>query len=174
MIEKLSELEKESKERGIPIIGPEKGAWLLQKVKELKPKKILELGCANGYSGCILGSAGGVLTTIEQDDKIAMEAMQNFSKFDVNAEVILGDGAQIVKELSGSFDLIFIDFSKKNYLKVLEDCIRLCNVSSVIVADNISMSGCADFREKVLSDSRLKTEIVDIKDGLSYSVVVSK
>ena len=174
MIEKLKDLERESRERGIPIIGPEKGAWLLDMVKELKPTKVLELGCANGYSGCILASEGAVLTTVEQNDKIAIEAMQNFSKFDVNAEVILGEGVEIVEEMNGVFDLVFIDFAKRKYLSVLEDCIRLCKVGGVIIADNISMEGCADFKERVLSDSRLQTKIVDIKDGLSCSVVISK
>tara|TARA_B100000315_G_C14347864_1_gene482614 strand:- start:24 stop:572 length:549 start_codon:yes stop_codon:yes gene_type:complete len=168
MIEKLKYLELQSTGRGIPIIGPEKGQWLLKKVKELKPKRVLELGTANGYSGCILGSEGAVLTTIEMDDKIAIEAMQNFSQFDTNAEVFLGDGVEIIKELKGKFDFIFIDFSKKNYIKVLEDCKRLC--SGVIIADNISFDGCSDFKEAVLSDPRLDTEIIDIKDGLSYSI----
>ena len=173
MINKLKNLEKKSILRGIPIIGSEKGAWLLQKVQELKPKRILELGTANGYSGIILGSFGAELTTIELDDKIAEEAMRNFAEFNTKAEIVLGDGVEIVKELASKnenyFDLIFIDFAKKQYLPVLEDCLKLVKKGGLIIADNISFTGCQDYKEAVLNHSNLKTEIIEIKDGLSCS-----
>ena len=78
VISKLQVLERESIARGIPIIGSKKGSWLLQKVRETKPARILELGTANGYSGCILGSEGAELTTIEVNALIADEARNNF------------------------------------------------------------------------------------------------
>jgi predicted O-methyltransferase YrrM len=169
IIEKLKSLEEKSRERGIPIIGSEKGKWLLDKVKELQPQNILELGTANGYSGIILGSEGGKLVTIEIDAKIAEEAMQNFSEFEINGQIIIGDGVKIVGELQGSFDLIFIDFAKKKYIDILEDCLRLLKENGVLIADNISMEKCQNFKEAVLHDSRLKTEIIEIGDGLSIS-----
>jgi predicted O-methyltransferase YrrM len=170
ILEKLRFLEKESIEKRIPIIGSLKGKWLLDKVKELKPKNVLELGTANGYSGIILGSEGAEIVTIEIDSKIAEEAKENFSKFGINAEIIIGDAKKLLEKVSSKekFDLIYIDFFKKGYLQVLEDCIGL---GKVIIADNISFEGCKDFKEKILKDERLKTEIVDIEDGLSYSEV---
>jgi predicted O-methyltransferase YrrM len=175
ILEKLKELEVKSVERGIPILGSEKGQWLLGKVEEVKPQHILELGTANGYSGCILGSIGGKLITLEQDVQIAGEAVQNFGKYGVRADVMVGDGVERVHKLAaqaenqGKFDIIFIDFSKKNYLPVLEDCITLCKQGGLIIADNITFSGCQDFKEAVLADERLETEIIDIRDGLSCS-----
>lgn len=163
IITELKQLEQESIARGIPIIGNKKGKWLLDKVKKLKPKKILELGTANGYSGCILGSEGGELTTIEIDAKIAEEAMKNFVKFDINAKLIIGDAVEIIKDLQEKFDLIFIDFVKKKYIDVLEDCIRL---GKVIIADNIDVEKSAEFKKAILNDKRLKTEI---EGELSYS-----
>lgn len=168
VILKLKELEKESISRGIPIIGSEKGTWLYDKILELKPKKVLELGTANGYSGIILGSEGAELTTVELDSKIAEKAKSNFEKFNINARIIIGDGVEEIKKLDENFDLIFIDFAKKKYIKILEDCIRL---GKYIIADNISFEGCQDFKEKILNDKRLETEIIDIKDGLSFSKV---
>jgi len=172
IITQLRELEKKSIERGIPIIGSEKGAWLLGKVKEVKPQKILELGTANGYSGTILGSENGKLVTVEMDEKIAEEAAITFSKFNINAEILVGDGVEIVKELADNkelFDMIFIDFSKKNYLKVLDNCIKLVKENGLIIADNISFENCQDFKEAVLDNMELETEIINIKDGLSCS-----
>tara|TARA_Y100000310_G_scaffold259717_1_gene268456 strand:+ start:644 stop:1159 length:516 start_codon:yes stop_codon:yes gene_type:complete len=168
IISKLRELEKESTSRGIPIIGSEKGTWLYKKILELKPKKVLEFGTANGYSGVILGSEGAELTTIEIDPKISKEAKLNFEKFDINANIIVEDGVEEIKKLNENFDLIFIDFAKKKYVEILEDCIKL---GRYIIADNISFEGCQDFKEKILNHPKLKTEIIDIKDGLSFSKV---
>ncbi|MEK6900046.1 MAG: methyltransferase domain-containing protein [Nanoarchaeota archaeon] len=170
---KLKPLEQQSISRKIPIIGLEKGAWLLKKVQETKPKKILELGTANGYSGCILGSEGAELTTIELNPTIAEEAKINFKEHDINAKILIGDGAEIIKQLAEEkqdyFDLIFIDFAKKKYLSVLEPCIKLLKKGGFIIADNISMEGCKDYKQVVSKHPQLKTEIIKIKDGLSCS-----
>src|SRR3989338_5841758 len=173
ILSRLRELEKESITRRIPILGNEKGKWLLAKVKELKPQKMLELGTANGYSGCILGSEGGELLTIEINEKIAEEAMENFVQFGINAKILLGDGVKIVPELAKTnkaplFDLIFIDFTKKGYLKVLEPSVQLVRKGGFIIADNITFDDCQDFKKKVFSHPQLKTEIIKIKDGLSW------
>lgn len=174
MIKKLAKLEKESLERGIPIIGKEKGAWLLEKIKEYKPKRILELGTANGYSGCILGSEEGELTTIEIDPFIVEEARKNFEKFRINANIIVGDGIQEVKRFSGDrkFDLIFIDFAKSKYAEVLDDCIRLLRRGGIIIADDVNYEKCKEYKEKILNYPYLETEIVDIGNGLSFSKIV--
>jgi predicted O-methyltransferase YrrM len=171
-IENLQQLEKDSIARGIPIIGASKGKWLLEKIQKVKPAKVLELGTANGYSGCILGSEGAEVITIELNQKITTEAVQNFKEHNINAFVIIGDGVEIVKEMVSDkkqFDMIFIDFYKKGYMKVLEDCISLVKIGGWIIADNITFDECQDFKEAVLRDSRLQTDIIDIKDGLSYS-----
>lgn len=173
ILKELSELEQECLNRRIPIIGKEKGLWLLTKIKEIKPKNILELGSANGYSGCILGSYGAKLATIELNPKMAKEAEINFSKHNLKAKVIIGDGTKVIKDLKTSFDLIFIDFSKKSYLTVLNDCLRLTKLGGFIIADNITMAGCQNFKEAIMSNPKLITEIINIKDGLSCSQKVS-
>lgn len=167
IIQQLKELEKESSRRGIPIIGPEKGAWLYKVIKEERPKTILELGTANGYSGIILGSGRAHLTTMEINPLIAKEAERNFKKFKIKATIIVGDATEEIKKLKGTYDIIFIDFIKRGYIEVLEDAIRL--TKSIIIADNISFENCQDFKAAVLSHPKLKTEIIPIKDGLSYS-----
>lgn len=170
IIENLEKLENESKKKKIPIIGKEKGKWLLEKVQTLKPKSILELGTANGYSGIILANSNATLTTIEQNSDIAREAEQNFIQYHINATVIIGDCVNVIKHIpNDSFDIIFIDFAKKKYIEVLEDAIRVTKKEGHIIADNITMEGCKNFKEAIMSDKRLNTEIIDIKDGLSIS-----
>ncbi|MDP4012148.1 MAG: class I SAM-dependent methyltransferase, partial [Candidatus Nanoarchaeia archaeon] len=133
--------------------------------------KILELGTANGYSGIILGSEGAELTTIELNSEIAEEAKTNFKEYKIKAKVIIGDAVEEIKNLNENFDLIFIDFAKRKYIEVLEIAIGLLNKKGVIVADNITMEGCQDFKKAVINHHKLKTEIINIKDGLSYSLL---
>ena len=176
IIEKLRDLELEGKIRGIPILGGLKGAWLYNKVLESKPKNILELGTANGYSGCILGSLGAKLTTIEIDKNTIEEAKINFAGFGISAEIIFGDAVDEVKKLvleNKLYDIIFIDFMKSKYLSVMEDCIKLVKINGFIIADNITFQGCINYREAVLHHPKLKTKIIDIADGLSCSVRIN-
>jgi predicted O-methyltransferase YrrM len=170
IINKLKPLEQQSINRGIPIIGTEKGEWLLSIIKEYQPQNVLELGTANGYSGIILGSEGAKLTTIELDAKIAQEAQDNFKQFGINATIIVGNAVEEIKKLNQQFDLIFIDFAKKKYIEILEDSIRLLKPQGIIIADNITMPGCQDFKEAILNHKQLKTKIINIKDKLSFSL----
>ncbi len=175
IISLLQDLENQSNFKGIPIIGREKGNWLAGKVQELQPERVLELGTANGYSGIILGSEGAELITIEINPQIAEEAKNNFAQFSTNARVIIGDAVTEVEKLAknkenlGSFDLIFIDFAKDQCLEVLENCLKLVKKNGFIIADNIQMESCHDFKMAVLKHPQLKTELVKIKDGLSCS-----
>ncbi len=167
ILKDLKLLEEESITRGIPIIGSKKGAWLQSVVRKEKPKTVLELGTANGYSGIILGSDGAHLTTIEINPLAAKEAQQNFKKFNIDATIIIGDAIQEIKKLKEKYDLIFIDFVKSGYIKILDDAFRLAN--STIIADNITFKNCQDFKAAIVIYPHLTTEIISIGDGLSYS-----
>ncbi len=173
--EDLRLLEQESVARGIPIVGVKKGKWLYDKIVELQPEKVLELGSANGYSGCILGSQGAELLTIELDPLIAQEAKKNYSFFQVKAKIIVGDAVIEVEKLARdaknhkSFDVIFIDFAKKKYLPVLENCVSLLKVGGYIIADNIMFLDVQEYRKRVQSHPQLQTEIILIQDGLACS-----
>ena len=175
IISLLQDVENESIMRGIPILGREKGMWLWNKVKQIQPERILELGTANGYSGIILGNEGAELVTIEINPQMAEEAEKNCAQFSVNATIIIGDAVEEVHKLAQdknnleSFDIIFIDFAKAKYIEVLDNCLKLVKKGGFIIADNISMEGCHDFKIAVLKHPQLKTELVRIKDGLSCS-----
>ena len=172
VVDDLESLESESIARGIPIIGSEKAGWLLSKVKELNPKRVLELGTANGYSGVVLGSLGAKLVTVEIDGKIASEALKNLKLFNVDAEVVVGEGVRVVQRLvekKETFDLIFVDFAKKKYELVFDGCLKLLRPGGFLIADNINFDGCKGFKQRVLNSRFLVTEIVDMCDGLSFS-----
>jgi predicted O-methyltransferase YrrM len=179
MLEQLFHLERESINRGIPIIGREKGKWLYKKIQTVQPQEILELGTANGYSGIILGSSGARLLTIEHDSARAREAQQNFRTFSIQATVHVGDAVSYVRALAqdpknkGRFGIVFIDFAKHKYLTVFADCFFLTKPGGFIIADNITMEGCKDFKDHILREKLLKTELISIQDGLSCSIVLS-
>ena len=178
IINLLQDFEKRCLDRGIPIVGREKGTWLYNKVRELQPKKVLELGTALGYSGAILGSEGAQLITIESNEDLAKEAKRNLAGFKIDAEVVVADAEHHVKDLAskprnhGKFDVVFIDLAKSKYLLVLDDCLKLVKKGGLIIADNITFVGCADYKEAVLKHPQLKTEIISIKDGMSCSVKI--
>lgn len=176
LIDQLEQLERDSKKRGIPIIGAEKGRWLLSFVEQHKPQKILEIGTAVGYSGIILGSAGGNVITIDKNAKELKEAELNFTHCEIKHTCLLGEGVAVVSSLTkiktSFFDLIFIDFAKKQYRAILDDCLTLIKEGGYIIADNISKDDCRDFKEEICHHPQLKTEIINIGDGLSCSKVI--
>src|SRR3989344_9462597 len=129
LIAKLRQLEEESRKRGIPIIGFEKGYWLFSFIQDHKPLQILEIGTAIGYSGIILGSAGGNVITIDKNEKEMKEAELNLIQCKIKHTCLFGEGVAVVSSLTKTktsfFDLIFIDFAKKQYLTILNDCLML-------------------------------------------------
>src|SRR3989338_1249157 len=106
IINQLKSLEQESISRRIPIVGSVKGTWLLQQVQKYKPKRILELGTANGYSGCILGSEGAEVITIDVDRQITQEAKKNYALFNIKATIIIQDGVEAVRVMAAERDMI--------------------------------------------------------------------
>ncbi len=191
-ISDLDELDKKCKEKNVPNLGPEKGTWLLNKVQEIseekqskrnkesrEPLKILEFGTAYGYSTIILGSEripgskGAEVTTIDFSEPSIKEAKKNLMAFGTKAKIIFGDGVKIAEELVKTkkeyYDIIFIDFEKKSYLAVLENCLKMLKHDGWLIADNIKMKEARHFRKAVQDDKRLETEIIEIRDGMSCS-----
>src|SRR3989338_756480 len=97
-IQQLDDFALQSRKRGIPIIVSEKAAWLLAFIRQTKPARILELGTANGYSGLLLSSEGGELTTIEINPLAAAEAKDNFQKWHRDVQIVVGDAVALVAE----------------------------------------------------------------------------
>lgn len=158
-----------------------------------KPKKILEVGTAVGYSALCFSShleSGGKITTIELNEEMVRIARENIK--DNNMEdvinVIHGDAYEVMQTLNDKYDVVFIDAAKGQYLKYLEEAMRLTTSGSVIIADNVLFKGrvLGDYNEHkhrtavnrlreyiktVKEDERLDTAIVDVGDGIAISAV---
>ena len=169
---KFREFEKECLAKNLPTIDRKRADWLYNKVKQVKPRSILEIGTLNGYSGCILGSQGAKLTTIELETDKAEEARESFKKFGIDAEIIVADGVEVVKNLvkrKERFDLVFLDFAQRRYIEILENCIKLVGKGGLVIADNILLPKCKEYLDAVKNHPKLKTEIIEISQGLTCS-----
>lgn len=160
--EKIIEIEKESLKNKVPIITREVLRFMLFTAQGIKARNILEIGTATGYSGIFLGklanSNGGFLATIEIDEERYIKAVENFKKtgiFEKN-KLILGDALEKIPELDeiignnkkNTFDFIFIDASKGQYIKFFEMCYKLLNENGIIFIDNIMFRGLVTEEDK--------------------------
>ncbi|WP_054252418.1 O-methyltransferase [Neofamilia massiliensis] len=138
----LESLEKEALENHVPIISPDVGQFLKFLIASKKPKKILEIGTAVGYSGLLMLSGSEQIekfVTIELNETTANIAKENFKKAgeDSRVQVIIGDGLEQIKKLDEDFDLVFIDAAKAHYQEYFNEIKRLIKPGSLIVCDNV-------------------------------------
>jgi predicted O-methyltransferase YrrM len=154
----LAELEKEAKEKDIPIIGPYVGNILRFFVKLTNAKRVLELGTATGYSAIWiaegLSDSGGELVSIEWDAEMAQTARDNIQKANLGCDVkvISRDAKSLLLELEKDhFDMIFQDVDKEMYLELLEPCARVLRPGGLIVFDNTAFISAGDFLKEALS-----------------------
>jgi len=129
--------------RFLPIIGPSRGQILVNVIREVKPKHILEVGTLIGYSAILMGKELGSdahLISIEIDANNAKIAEKNIRKAEIppTVKVLVGDAIEIIPKLEGMFDLIFIDADKREYLDYLRLIENKLHKGSVIVADNVA------------------------------------
>lgn len=141
--EVLKEIEDAARgEKFLPIVGPSRGKILVKVIREVKPKRVLEIGTLVGYSAILMGKELGSdahLITIEIDANNAKLAKKNIRKAEIppTVEVLVGDALKIIPKLKGDFDLVFIDADKEQYLEYLRLVEDKLHKGSVIVADNV-------------------------------------
>ena len=140
--------------RGVPIIREESHNKLIEIVKKVNPKTILEIGTAIGYSGTIMlkSSKESELTTIELDEKNFKMAEENFKAFKLSNRVtqLSGDAYVVLEELATTFhkyDFIFLDGPKGQYIKYLPIIKRLLNDGGILFADNVLYKGMVKSKE---------------------------
>ena len=142
----LDELEKYSRETNVPIIRPQMQSLLKFLLTWGKPMKILEVGTAIGFSALLMSEyapEGCHITTIEKYDKRIPLAKENFKKAgkEENITLLEGDATEILAELEGEYDLIFMDAAKGQYINFLPDILRLMTPGGILVSDNILQDG---------------------------------
>ena len=142
----LDELECSALSEGVPIIRKEMQSFIKTLLALKKPQRILEVGTAVGFSTllmCEYSQPEMHITTIENYEKRIPKARENFRRAGRESQITFleGDAGQILKELSGSYDLIFMDAAKGQYIHFLPEVLRLLKKGGLLVSDNVLQDG---------------------------------
>src|SRR5262245_61514385 len=144
----LQQVAEEGARQDLPLVDAEVGALLRVLAVAIGATRILEIGTAIGYSGIWLAGAlprGGMLLTMELNPERAAVARENFAKAGLSdrVSVMVGDAALLVAKVSGPFDLIFQDGSKKHYVTLLDRLVDRLRPGGLLVTANVLWHGHA-------------------------------
>ena len=189
--EELKIVKEKALENHIPIIMDDTLEKIEEILKEEKPKRILEIGTAVGYSATMFAKYTDedcIIDTIEIDEERAKEAKENIEKIGVadRINIMVGNAVDILPTISQEYDIVFIDAAKGKYPVFLENAIRLIKNGGLILADNILYKGyvMSDYNKHkqrtavrnlrqyikdVTENENLETEILEVGDGLAVS-----
>lgn len=142
----LNHLEQEALKNRVPIIRREMQSFLKVLLQIKAPKRILEVGTAVGFSTLLMSTynpADCEIVTIENYEKRISIAKENFRKAGKEEQITLleGDAQEILKTLTGSFDFIFMDAAKGQYINFLPEVLRLLEDGGILLSDNVLQDG---------------------------------
>lgn len=190
----IETIEREAIADGVPIIRQEMGSLLKVLIHLKKPSNILEVGTAVGYSSILMAShmpKDCRITTIEKYEKRIPIARENFRRagYEDRITLIEGDAIEIMKKLSGTYDIIFMDAAKGQYIHFLEDVMRLLAPGGMLISDNVLQEGdiieskfgvvrrnrtihmrMREYLYALTHMEELTTSIVPVGDGITLSV----
>ena len=185
----LSAIETEGLRDDWPIVGAAEGSFLHILAKAVRARRILELGTAIGYSGTWFARAlppDGELITVEADPETAKIAEANLARTGARdrVRILVGRAEEVLEDLKGPFDLIFVDVNKEGYPAVLEPCVRRLRVGGLLVTDNVLWGGAvADdkdrsrdtaairtYNRRLAHDPRMLVSILPERDGVSVAL----
>ncbi len=195
LTEELGKLRIKSEEEKVPIILKETESFLKTFLGITAPKRILEIGCAVGYSAMFFAElTKAEVYTIEKDSDVYNIALNNIAEngYADRISVFEGDGGEVVSELvkqgETPFDLIFIDAAKSHYKRFLEAALPLCDKNTVIISDNVlfkariaddiydptgkhktNIKKMREYVKFICEDERFDSCIIAVGDGLSIT-----
>ncbi|EMW5874194.1 O-methyltransferase [Enterococcus faecium] len=142
----LGKLEEEAHVAEVPVIPHETVVFLKFLLGQLQPERILEIGAAIGFSSSVMATTIGEnahVTTIDRFDVMIEKAKKNYERLGLTDKVTLleGQAAEILPELSGPYDFIFMDSAKSKYIEFLPECLRLLRKGGVLMVDDIFQGG---------------------------------
>ena len=190
----LNEIEQYALETEVPIIRKSMQSLLKFLLTFSKPRNILEVGTAIGFSALLMSEYGPAdchITTIEKYEKRIPIARENFARAGAQDRITLleGDAIEILQELDGSYDLIFMDAAKGQYINFLPDILRLLSPGGLLVSDNVLQDGdiiqsrfavtrrnrtiharMREYLYEIKHHPELETVILPVGDGVTLSV----
>lgn len=191
----LDSIKEKAIEEHVPIIMDDTLRVIEKYLKEIKPKAILEIGTAVGYSAICFSrflAKDGVIDTIERDEERIEEAKINIKNMNLENKIHIyeGDAVEILPTLNKKYDAVFIDAAKGKYPFFLKESLRMLSDNGIIFADNILYKGYVmsdynkhkqrtavrNLREYIAETTQnpnLKTEILEVGDGLAISKKVN-
>ena len=189
--DELENIKNKALEEHIPIIMDDTLDVIVKFLKQIKPKRILEIGTAVGYSAMCFSEylqEDGKIDTIERDEERIKEAKINIKNVGVEDKIKIyeGDAIDILPTLNEKYDVVFIDAAKGKYPFFLKESLRMINENGIIFADNILYKGYVlsdynkhkqrtavrnlrEYIKNVSENPNLETEILEVGDGLAIS-----
>lgn len=192
----LEQLEQEAKKNFVPIIRREMQSFLKVMLAVAQPVNILEVGTAVGFSAlfmCEYGTPSCRITTIENYEKRIPIARENFKQAGREEQIrlIQGDAALVLKELDDTYDFVFVDAAKGQYIHFLPDVLRLMKPGAVLISDNVLQNGdiieshfaverrnrtihkrMRDYLYQLKHHENLLTSIIPLGDGVTVSIKI--
>lgn len=191
--EELEKIKQKALEEHIPIIMDDTLEVVDRILKEVQPRRILEIGTAVGYSAMCFSEylqGDGKIDTIERDEERIAEAKVNIKNVGVEDKINIyeGDAVEILPTLNEKYDVVFIDAAKGKYPFFLEQALRLLKKDGIIFADNILYKGYVmsdynkhkqrtavthlrEYIKLTTEDPQLNTEILEVGDGLAITTM---
>ncbi len=145
-MEPISSIKRFAKTNAVPILKDDGINFICEYIKEHNVKRVLEIGTAIGYSAIEFASVSDdvFVSTIEIDLERYTEAVKNINKLDLMDRITIYLGDALTTEISGEFDLIFIDAAKAQYIKFFEKFKNSLAPGGVIISDNLSFHGMVE------------------------------
>lgn len=167
----LRSLEDYAKGNNVPIVQPEVGQFLRTLIKIHKPKSILEVGTAIGYSAILMAECledDFQIVTLEKNQDVVPLALENIKTagFEEKIKVIPGDALDTFPHIAKKFDFVFLDASKGHYMEFFEYASKLLNPGGLIVSDNVLYKGMV--AEDGLVKRRKRTIVNRLREYLIY------
>ncbi|WP_066507672.1 O-methyltransferase [Abyssisolibacter fermentans] len=190
----LQKLESYAKDNNVPIIHPEVAQLLKVIMNIKKPKKILEIGTAIGYSALLMAyymKDDGKIITIERRKEMIDIALNNIKENGFSDKITIknGEAHEILPQINEKFDLIFIDAAKSKYMEFLSCCLNCLSKDGIIVSDNVLYKGMIAnddlvprrqrtivrkmraYLDYICNDEKFESSIIPIGDGVAITTL---
>jgi predicted O-methyltransferase YrrM len=192
--ELLKELHRETWQKVLNprmLSGAYQGRLLSLISKMVRPRYILEIGTYTGYATLCLAEGlteGGKIFTIDINEELEEIQQKYFAKSGYSDQIVslVGNALELIPDMNETFDLVFIDADKSNYMNYFDMIVPKMTSGGIILSDNVLWSGkvveklnpkdvdtkvLLEYNKKLNQDNRVETVLLPIRDGLTLTRV---